>query len=128
MPTTIDFVYRESDLENNNNTQTSNLYSSTSFENVIGFLMAQINLNEKSDGTQFNSFDTTYCTFYLNNNQDTVLCYLALYNQSSKNRLNKNDFYTFQIIGGSGKYLGATGNVYWYIDDKAIRYVKIIIN
>ena len=88
--------------------------------------MTQINLIEVYDGTKFNSFDVEYCTTFLNNNEDTIFYNIALFNKSSRNRYNNDAFDTVQILGGSGKYNGATENVYIYVDSVGTRYIKII--
>ena len=128
MPSIIELFYRESDLETYNNIQNTNLYSNVTFDNIVGNAIYQINSVEKYDGQKFNTFDIEYSIFYLNNNEDTIFFNIAIYNKSTRNRLHNETFHTFQILGGSGKYNGATGNVYYYVDKNAIRNVKVVIN
>jgi hypothetical protein len=135
MPTTIDLVYKVEDLEIFNNVDTINLYPNTSFNNVVGKAVFNYNLiNNNFNGTNFQTLYIDNVTFFLNiktdidNNTDSIFFTVSLYNNSNGRYILPDKLYTFQILGGSGKYNGATGNVYLYADINGTRYVKIILN
>ena len=84
-----------------------------------------------SEGIELNTFQSGLIYIYLDNNitnkKDSITGILTAYNESKKTILNSG-FFIYQVIAGEGKYQGASGTIYIYIDENSIRYYKIIVN
>jgi hypothetical protein len=136
MSTIIDLVYKIDNINVYNNIETTDLYSNQTCKNIIGKAVFNLNLIKIFNGTNFETIYTDNVTFFLNNNNnnnnnnnpDSILFTVSLFNNTNGQYILPDTLYTFQILGGSGKYNGATGNVYIYADISGTRYVKIIIN
>ena len=127
MPTdNIDIFYRNSDLTTTNNVQSSDLYSSTLFDTVIGKVIADINISDFFNCSSYDTYSNTSVVYYLK--EDSSIFYkICLQNKHNGDRLLPG-FFIFKILGGCGKYVNATGNVYVYISDDLVRNIKLIID
>ena len=70
--------------------------------------------------------------FYFNdpndpNNKNCIYFTVSAYNTSIRNRFITGTNVIYQITGGSGKYLGATGTVSFVVDLDEIRNIEINI-
>ena len=127
----INFYYRRTDIQVYNTLNFAPLFSDLQFNNIIGQLNSANNLVVYSEENELNTFLSSIWYFYLDNNvtnkKDSITMNLTGYNASVKSILDPG-FFIFQIIAGEGKYQGASGKVYLYIDKNLIRYFKIIVN
>ena len=127
----IIFYYRRTDTQTYNNLFFAPLFSDLQFNNIIGQINSANNIVQYNEGIELNTFDSKITYFYLDNNEtnkkDSITASLTTYNASAKQILNPG-FFLFQIIAGEGKYQGASGTIYLYIDENFIRYFKIIVN
>ena len=120
--------YRNEDLNQTGNIETTALYSDEIFTNIIGYAIYNVTLFE-NELLNIN-IDIEYSNFILDINEketSSIFFNIALNNNSKYGRLN-DGFYEFDILGGSGKYFNATGKVYIYVDERKVRNVKLVIN
>ena len=120
--------YRDEDLNQTGNIQTTPLYSDEIFTNIVGYGVYDILLikNVLLD----NNIDIQYSNLMLDIKEEmtsSILFNIAIYNNSINGRLEEG-FFEFDILGGSGKYFNATGKVYIYVDERKVRNVKLVIN
>ena len=127
----ISVFYRRTDIQSYNNLNVIPLYSDLQFNNIVGQLDGANNFSQYSEGNNLETYLSVILYFYLDNNvtnqKDTITAVLTTYNGSSKSFINPG-FYLCQIIAGQGKYQGASGTVYFYVDENLTRYIKIIVN
>ena len=127
----INFYYRRTDIQVYNTLNFAPLFSDLQFNNIIGQLNSANNLVVYSEENELNTFLSSIWYFYLDNNitnkKDSITGILTAYNESKKTILNSG-FFIYQVIAGEGKYQGASGTIYIYIDENSIRYYKIIVN
>ena len=123
----IKFWYRFSDIKQFNNVQNIDAYSDELFVNPtvkIIELLAQVDyyIEDKLD-----NYSIEYVTYLLGEKkEDCVYVQYSLYNASIKSKF-KPGFYTFPIINGSGKYIGASGKVFIFVGEDLIRNVVLEI-
>ena len=127
----INVYYRRADIQSYNTLNITPLFSDLQFNNIIGQLNLATNVIEYSEGIELNSFLSSTLYFYLDNKEtnqkDSITTVFTGYNASTKTFINSG-YFIFDIIAGQGKYLGASGKVYVYIDENLTRYFKIIVH
>lgn len=96
-----------------------NLHSDMERKNVVGKGIAVQNSYEE---TKLNAWSFEQVTYFLNDNKDTIFFQSNLF-AASNNYIP--GIYEFQIIGGSGSYVGATGTVLINVNKGGIRTVEL---
>ncbi len=121
MPTeTFTLYYNVNQLKKVQNMDHTNLYSDRDRKSVVGKAFYIINSYNEDDNF---SWAFEYATFYLNN-KDTLIFQNS---QFQKTTILKTGTYIFQILGGSGKYLGAQGTITFVVNDAGLRTIKLKI-
>ena len=127
----INVYFRRTDIATYNTLGFVSLFSDLQFNNIVGQLNSATNLVQYSEGNDLNTFNSKIFYIYLDNNvtnkKDSITAVFTGFDVTTKIILNPG-FFTYQIIAGEGKYQGASGTVYVYVDENLIRYVKIIVN
>ena len=127
----INVYFRRTDIQAYNTLIFAPLFSDLQFNNIIGQLNGATNLVQYSDGIELNTFLSAISYFYLDNNKtnkkDSITAVITTYNGTTKIIIEPG-FFIFQIIAGEGKYQGASGTVFLYVDENLIRHYKIIVN
>jgi hypothetical protein len=127
----ISVFCRRNDIQSYNNLNVTPLYSDLQFNNIVGQVIAGTNLTQYSEGNDLETYLSAILYFYLDNKEtnqkDTITVVLNTYNGSTKSFINPG-FFICQIIAGQGKYQGASGEAYIYVDEKLTRYFKIIVH
>ena len=127
----ISVYYRITDIQSYNTLNFTPLFSDLQFNNIVGQLNLATNLVQYSEGINLDTFLSSILYFYLDNKEtnqkDTITVVLNTYNGSTKSFINPG-FFICQIIAGQGKYQGASGTAYIYVDENLTRYFKIIVH
>lgn len=117
---TITFFYREKDLEQTQNLQTSNLYDSTLFNIPVGKVLYVVNYIENIINGKHYELERDDATFFLfdfdQTSVDTINFVFTTYGKTLNTRLINGTDVTFQIISGTGKYLNAKGTINYNVD------------
>ncbi len=128
----IHCYYRPTDLTQFQNLQQTILFGSTLFNDPIGTGFYILSLFQIFKQNQKNVFDIENSVYYFDDPNDSkkkhcIYFTFSSYDSSIDNTLNPNSDLTFQILGGSGKYLGATGTINFVSDASNVRYVTLDI-
>ena len=124
---TINLFYRNTDILQTDDLQSTFLYSSSLFNVIAGAAFYNVTLfqifNTLVQGV--NNYDMQDATFFLND-EGTIFFKLAAFNKSEFNMFKPGELKAL-ILGGSGKYLYATGTVTIIIDENLVRNITIEI-
>jgi hypothetical protein len=127
----INLYCRRTDIQSYNTLNFTPLFSDLQFNNIVGQVNAGTNLAQFSEGNDLETYLSAILYFYLDNKEtnqkDTITVVLNTYNGSTKSFINPG-FFICQIIAGQGKYQGASGTAYIYVDENLTRYFKIIVH
>jgi hypothetical protein len=128
----IKCYYRSSDLNQYQNLQETLLFDSLLFNNVIGRGFYIVSLFKTFPVDANLQFDIEQGVFYLDDTIDQlkkncVYFTISAFNSSVDNRFKPLIDLTYQITGGSGKYLGASGTINFVTDVNATRFVTLTI-
>jgi hypothetical protein len=108
------------------------LFDSTLFNSVIGRAFYILHLFENFPIEGELQYDMEECHYYFNDpndilNKNCINFFITAFNGSIDNRFKPLIDLTYQITGGSGKYLGATGTVNFKTDINNVRYITLDI-
>jgi hypothetical protein len=127
----IKCYYRSSDLNQYQNLGQTILFGSRLFNIPIGNGLFTLSLFEQSmSNGKIDVYVVENTVFFLNdpldeNNKNCIYFTISTFNTTTKNKFNPNTNLTYQITGGSGKYLGASGIVNFLVDSDGVRNVTI---
>jgi len=128
----IKCYYRPTDLTQYQNLQETILFGSTLFNDPIGNGFYILSLYQLFKQNQKNIFDIENGVYYFDDPNDLrkkhcIYFIFSAYDSSINDTLNPNTDLTFQILGGSGKYLGATGTINFITDTNNVRHITLDI-
>lgn len=122
----LTFFYLPNDLHYTQNLFDTFLFKERERLTPVGRAFYVVNQKFDSEGSKTRLYDMENVTFFLNNNEDTINFNVCLFNKLVDNKFIPGT-YKFQIIAGSGKYLGAKGVVTYVINEDTLRKVTVNI-
>jgi len=131
----IKCYYRPTDINQYQNLQQTILFGSTLFNDPIGngfYILSLFQTFNQNNINDPNFFDIENGVYYFNDVNDIkkkncIYFTISAYNSSFENKFLPNINNTYQITGGSGKYLGAQGTINFITDENNVRFVTLNI-
>lgn len=118
---TFNLYYNVRQLNRVQNMDHVNLYSDRDRKNKVGKAFYIVNSFSQDSITAW-AFE--YATFFLNDNKDTLIFQNSLFERTT---ILKEGTYVFQVLGGSNKYLGATGTITFVVNKAGLRSITVSI-
>jgi hypothetical protein len=122
----LSFYYRISDIVLFNNISKTNLYNNLTFSTPVGTAISNATIVNEYGLVSLilNNKVIEDITYFL---KDGCIFYTSSLENQDIDNIPPENYYIFNITGGSQKYINATGKVYFYVDKDLIRYVKIFV-